>query len=107
MKSYHHYEKKLKRLKDEREKAIQKNPRFIENKSKSDQLLRNERKFETSKSNYLISSQATFASATSVTISIENYANPAIIKLFRQYINFFKQLTVGLSPLNDLEELLT
>ena len=107
MKSYHHYEKKLKRLKDEREKAIQKNPRFIENKSKSDQLLRNERKFETSKSNYLISSQATFASATSVTISIENYANPAIIKLFRQYVNFFKQLTVGLSPLNDLEELLT
>ena len=93
-------------MRDEKEKAIQRNPRYIEKKSKTDRLLRNERKFETSKGNYLIASQTSFTSSHACISSVISYINPALIRFFRDIVRFYKQTALGLSPLSDLEDVI-
>ena len=103
-KLFEHYSKKLAKLKLTKENKIRQDPLFCEKQKDTERLLRNERKLETSKGNYLVSSQTCFSSCSAVVNSKYSYMNPVMVTFTRFLLRYFKTLSTSFSPMGELED---
>lgn len=92
-------------MKSSKEIKLNSNPLYCEKQKASERMLRNERKYETSKGNYLVASQTCFSSSAAVINSKFTYMNPMYIMFTKHIFRYLKSLANGFSPINEIEDL--
>ncbi len=103
-KEFDHYDKKVAKMRTDRQNKVSRNPKSIETPKEVEWYLRNDRKYDTAKNNYITSSQQSYMSAKECLDLRYEYMNPVMNNFAKYLIKFYKNVDnsfVNLGSIND------
>jgi hypothetical protein len=91
-------------MKGERQNKLGRDPKYIESPNEVEWHLRNDRKFDTAKNNYILTSQQSYTTAVECLDLRYEYINPVINIFSKSLIKFFKQVNNAFANLENINE---
>ena len=107
-KTYVHYLQKVERLVATREKKKLTNPNYNETANEAERIIRNNRKFDTAKNNYMQADKRCISELENLNVSQDKIIQQIIVSLLHFYRNYFygapKSFNLCYNAINNLTE---
>eukprot|EP01022_Parablepharisma_sp_SALTPOND_P019381 TRINITY_DN329_c0_g2_i1.p1 TRINITY_DN329_c0_g2~~TRINITY_DN329_c0_g2_i1.p1 ORF type:complete len:441 (+),score=67.28 TRINITY_DN329_c0_g2_i1:3610-4932(+) len=106
-KEYDHYHKKVMKMRSDRQAKIAKNPKGIETPKEVEWHMRNDRKYDTAKNNFIMTSQQSYTSGKECLKLRYEYMNPVMAAFSKNLLKYFKGVANAVNGLNNVNDQIT
>jgi len=103
-KEYDHYFRKVMKMRQDRQAKNSKNPKNIETPKEVEWYIRNDRKYDTARSNYILTSMQSYNSGKECLKLRYEYMNPVMLIFSKNLVKFFKGASNSMTGLNNIGE---